>query len=74
MTSEELKEEYSMRDVAERYGFQPNRAGFINCPFHKGDRDASMKIYKDSYHCFGCGKSGDIFSFIIMRKKAQGVY
>ena len=23
-----------------------------------------MKIYKDSYHCFGCGANGDIFSFI----------
>ena len=23
-----------------------------------------MKIYGDSYYCFGCGASGDIFSFV----------
>ena len=64
MTKEEIKSMYSMRDIAERCGYKPNRAGFIHCPFHKGDREPSMKLYKDSYHCFGCGASGDIFSFI----------
>lgn len=53
-----------MHSVVERYGYQPNRAGFISCPFHKGDREASMKLYKDSYYCFGCGAKGDIFSFV----------
>lgn len=23
-----------------------------------------MKIYRDSYYCFGCGASGDIFTFL----------
>lgn len=23
-----------------------------------------MKIYTDSYYCFGCGRSGDIFTFV----------
>lgn len=64
MTKEEIKSAYSMREIVERYGLNPNRAGFIQCPFHKGDHDASMKIYKDSYHCFGCGANGDIFTFI----------
>lgn len=64
MTTDEIKQSVSMREVAERYGFHPNRAGFISCPFHKGDRTASMKIYKDSFHCFGCGASGDIFAFV----------
>lgn len=53
-----------MHSVVERYGYQPNRAGFISCPFHKGDREASMKLYEDSYYCFGCGAKGDIFSFV----------
>lgn len=53
-----------MREVAESYGMNINRAGFCSCPFHKGDHTASMKIYSDSFHCFGCGASGDIFSFI----------
>lgn len=64
MTVDEIKNHYSMRDVVEQYGFHPNRAGFIPCPFHTGDHTASMKIYKDSYNCFGCGANGDIFSFV----------
>lgn len=64
MNSEEIKAIYGMRDILQRYGIETNRAGFIPCPFHKGDREASMKIYPDSYHCFGCGANGDIFTFI----------
>ena len=64
MTVEEIKQAYSMREIVERYGIRVNRAGFCNCPFHKGDRTASLKIYKDSYHCFGCNSNGDIFTFI----------
>lgn len=62
MTSEEIKKTYSMRDILARYGLHPNKAGFVRCPFHK-EKTASMKIYQDSYYCFGCGASGDIFSF-----------
>ena len=53
-----------MRDITGRYGFHPNHSGFIPCPFHK-EKTASMKIYPDSYYCFGCGEHGDIFSFIM---------
>ena len=67
MTSEEIKQMYSMRDILIRCGLpQPNRAGFIKCPFHPGDREASMKIYKQDLHCFGCGANGDIFRFVQM--------
>ena len=64
MDREEIKSMYSMRDIIERYGFHPNHSGFIPCPFHK-EKTASMKIYSDSYYCFGCGEHGDIFSFIM---------
>ena len=65
MTSEELKQSLSMADVTGMYGLHPNRAGFISCPFHKGDRTPSMKIYKKDYHCHACGANGDIFSFVM---------
>jgi DNA primase len=65
MTSDEIKATYAMRDILIRYGMQPNRAGFIPCPFHKGDREPSMKIYRDGYNCFACGANGDIFSFVM---------
>lgn len=63
MNSEEIKQSYSMRQILDRYGLTPNRAGFICCPFHK-EKTPSMKIYKDSFYCFGCGGNGDVFSFV----------
>ena len=63
MNSEEIKKSYSMRDILGRYGLHPNRSGFICCPFHK-EKTASMKIYQDSYYCFGCGAHGDVFDFV----------
>lgn len=63
MTTDEIKQSVSMREVVEQYGYHPNRAGFISCPFHK-EKTASMKVYKDSVYCFGCGRSGDIFTFV----------
>ena len=64
MTSDELKQSVSMREVVERYGYHPNRAGFISCPFHSGDRTPSMKIYSKDFHCHACGANGDIFTFV----------
>lgn len=63
MNAEQIKDLYSMKDILERYGLQqPNRAGFIRCPFHR-EKTASMKIYKGSCYCFGCNFGGDIFDF-----------
>lgn len=65
MTKDEIKAAYSMRDIVERYDLQPNRTGYINCPFHP-DPDPSLKIYEKDFHCFGCGANGDIFDFVRM--------
>ena len=64
MTVEEIKQQYSMRDILSRYGIQVNRSGFARCPFHSGDRNPSMKVYQKDYHCFACGANGDIFTFV----------
>ena len=63
MTVEEIKEQYDMQYVLNMYGINPDRKGFIRCIFHK-EKTASMKVYKDSVYCFGCGRSGDIFTFV----------
>ena len=63
MTVEEIKEQYDMPYVLNMYGINPDRKGFIRCIFHK-EKTASMKVYKDSVYCFGCGRSGDIFTFV----------
>lgn len=53
------------REAAERYGFTPNRAGYICCPFH-GERTPSLKLYPDGgWHCFGCGKGGSSIDFVM---------
>lgn len=63
MNKEEIKAAYNMRDIAARYDLQPNRSGFIRCPFHQ-DPGPSLKVYDKDFHCFGCGANGDIFDFV----------
>lgn len=64
MTLEEVKR-IPMREIVERYGFTPNRAGFIHCPFHTGDKGASLKIYAKDYHCHACAAHGDQIDFVM---------
>lgn len=62
MTLEEIKK-IPMREVIGRYGLRPDRAGFIQCPFHK-EKTGSMKLYPYHAHCFGCGWNGDQVDFV----------
>ncbi|MDR2559915.1 MAG: hypothetical protein LBC86_10320 [Oscillospiraceae bacterium] len=59
----QVKERLELRDVTEYYGFEVDRGGFISCPFHN-DKNPSMKIYDENYHCFGCGEHGDVTDFV----------
>lgn len=52
-----------MEEVAQMYGIQTNRSHFCHCPFHN-ERTASMRLYKNSYYCFGCHKGGDVINFV----------
>ena len=58
-----IKDRLTMREVLLHYGYEPNRAKFICCPFHN-EKTPSMKVYEKSYHCFGCGANGDVISFV----------
>ena len=64
----EVRERLDMDTVARHYGYQPNRAGFIHCPFHPGDRTASLKLYPGSrgWHCFGCNRGGSVIDFVAL--------
>lgn len=66
MDRDEVRQAYTMTEVAAMYGIHPDRKGFCHCPFHKGDRTASLKLYERDFHCFGCGANGDIFTFVQM--------
>lgn len=65
--ADEIKSLLTMRQVAEFYGFQVGRSGFIPCPFHSGDHTASLKLYdgEGGFHCFGCGAHGSVIDFVM---------
>lgn len=55
-----LRSALNIKEVAERYGLDFNKAGFAVCPFHKEDT-ASFKIWDEQRaHCFGCNKTTDV--------------
>lgn len=58
-----IKDRLTMTDVLTHYGYKPNRAKFICCPFHN-EKTPSMKIYEKDYHCFACGEHGDVITFV----------
>lgn len=61
--SEKVKQLVPMSVAVRHYGFEPDRAGFIFCPFH-AEKTASCKIYESSFYCFGCGAGGDLINFV----------
>jgi DNA primase len=42
------------------------------CPFH-GEKTPSFAVHpvKQIFHCFGCGKGGDVFTFVIEMEKCE---
>ena len=53
------KTNINTREAAERYGVEVNRHGKALCPFHN-DRNPSLFVDDDHYHCYACGEHGDV--------------
>ena len=70
-TVEEVRARADIVDVIGEF-VQLKKAGReykANCPFHE-ERTPSFYVVPDKgfYKCFGCGKSGDVFSFVMERQ------
>lgn len=63
---ETIKQSLNLIDVASHYGIEVSRSGFTSCMFHN-ERTPSLKLYSDHFHCYGCGKSGDVIALIAQR-------
>lgn len=67
MSGEDLKSRVSIRSVIEPHvELKFNGKEWQGrCPFHK-DSDPSFRVSDDkqTWNCFGCGKGGDIYSFV----------
>ena len=64
--AEQIRNALTMETVATYYGYEPNRSGFMRCPFHGGDKTPSLKIYGGDrgFNCFGCGRNGSVIDFV----------
>ena len=63
--SDRIKAALDIDRVFSFYGYEPNRNGYVCCPFHS-ERTASCKVYpkSNSFYCFGCGAGGDVIDFV----------
>ena len=53
---------------------QPNRSGFIVCPFHP-DTMPSCKIYENQnrWYCYGCSQGGDVIDWVMKTENCEFV-
>ena len=65
--SQVIRDSVSAREIADRYGYQPNRGGYIPCPFH-AEKTASLKLHKSGWYCYGCGKGGSVIDFVMLHE------
>ena len=59
----EIKNRIKMPELLEFYGFDIKR-GRIPCPLHSGNH-LNCGVKQDYIHCFVCGESADVISFLI---------
>lgn len=68
-TVQQIKDRLNILDIVSQY-VKLNRAGTVHkalCPFH-AERSPSFIVSPErgTFHCFGCGVGGDMFTFVQM--------
>lgn len=53
----------TMAQVVDLYVHEPIKKQYIPCPFHS-DKTPSLRIYPESFYCFGCGVGGNVINFV----------
>ena len=71
----EIRDRLEIVDLIHQYVPSLKKAGNSHkglCPFHN-EKSPSFIVFPNtqSYHCFGCGKSGDIFNFYMEMEKVD---
>lgn len=59
---ESIKANVSIESVVSEVVDLKHKKGL--CPFHN-EKTPSFTIYKDRFHCFGCGEKGDVIDFVV---------
>ena len=69
---EYIRENVSMRELLDKYGFQFSRKNFMCCCFHN-EKTPSACVSKDDrwYTCFGCGVSYNVIDFVANYEKCS---
>lgn len=62
------RQDYDCREVISAALGGNSRQDMYKCPFHD-DSTPSFKVYREGYHCFGCGEHGDIFDWFAFWQK-----
>ncbi len=75
---EEIRHRCDISDVISSCGVQLKRSGSSSlkglCPFHQ-EKTPSFHVdtARQSFHCFGCGKGGDVFRFFMDKENVDFV-
>lgn len=69
---EEIRAKVDIADLVSSYGFSLKHSGsdlWCCCPFH-AEKTPSFKVdvSRGTFHCFGCGESGDVFEFVMKQE------